>query len=173
MIKKNILLIGLLILLVFSFTLNAWLHSKLPQTAYVDIHQLFENFSGTKELKAKLTYFENQQKTMLDSMGMKIRTLQATVDKDAPRAVLAKLESQQQNYLALSREFSQQYNQQDQEYTDMIWKQINQYLNEYGEQQGYDYIYGANGDGAMMYANDKKNITQSVIEYINLKYEGI
>lgn len=38
--------------------------------------------------------------------------------------------------------------------------------------KGYRYIFGAEGSGVLMYADERNNITKEVIEYINARYKG-
>jgi outer membrane protein len=55
---------------------------------------------------------------------------------------------------------------------EQIWNQLNSYVQEYGQEHGYDYILGATGDGGIMYASEAKNLNEEVISYINDKYNG-
>jgi outer membrane protein len=45
-------------------------------------------------------------------------------------------------------------------------------MQDYGKKHGYDFIYGAQGSGNLMYANGQKNITDEVLKYINERYQG-
>ena len=39
-------------------------------------------------------------------------------------------------------------------------------------ENGYDVIFGASGEGNIMYATDELNITSEVLAYCNKKYSG-
>ena len=52
-------------------------------------------------------------------------------------------------------------------FDETIWKEINAKVTEYGKEKGIDFILGAKGDGTIMYANEAKEITKEIIEYIN------
>jgi len=52
----------------------------------------------------------------------------------------------------------------------MIWKRLNPYIAEYGKEKGYAYIYGANGTGNVLYADEGEDITDELIEYVNKRY---
>ncbi|MCG8319721.1 MAG: hypothetical protein MI921_09480 [Cytophagales bacterium] len=58
------------------------------------------------------------------------------------------------------------------QYTMEIWKQINQYISDYGHANDLNFIYGATGSGNLMFARDAYDITEEVIEYCNKRYEG-
>jgi outer membrane protein len=62
---------------------------------------------------------------------------------------------------ALKREFDQE-----------IYKQLNQYMKEFGEKNGYRFILGAEGSGVLMYANEGYNVSEQVIKHINERYQG-
>lgn len=58
------------------------------------------------------------------------------------------------------------------QYTAESWKLINQYVSDFGKKEGIVFIYGATGDGTLMYADQAYDITEEVIQYINERYEG-
>jgi outer membrane protein len=61
---------------------------------------------------------------------------------------------------------------QVEKYNEGIWKQINVYLKEYGTEHGYSFIYGANGNGSIMFADSTLEISKDVIPYLNKRYSG-
>ncbi|MEM8909573.1 MAG: OmpH family outer membrane protein [Bacteroidota bacterium] len=170
--KKILLSLNLLALLA-GVVLLATLWWTTPKTAFVDLAQLYENFNGKKELTNRLSHFENQQKATMDSLAMEIRSLQSQMPVASGQAVLASLNEKQMQYRNLQQQFAEQYQMQDQQFAEAVWKQINQYVLEYGEQQGYDYIYGTAGNGSLMYGSESRNITPQVLNFINEQYEGI
>ena len=154
--------------------ISGYIWMSQPKTAYVNLGEVFENFSGKKELAFRLDKLKNQQKSMLDSMELTIHSLQKKAsDKEGGQAVLAKLQNTQQNYHYLNAQFSEQYQTQDASYSEKVWKQINQYVTDYGKDNDYDFIYGANGNGSLMYGSSANNITEEIINHINERYEGL
>jgi outer membrane protein len=143
------------------------------KTGFINSQELFAEFKGKKELEAKFTQSEVEQNSMLDSLTLEIASLtnQLTERKNDKKLQVQK-EQKEQLYLELKRRFTYSNTTQNQQYTESIWKQINQYAMEYGEEKGFDYIFGATGSGTLMYAKDSKDITEDVLKYINKKYEG-
>lgn len=168
--KKLWLLNGFALSIGFLALTFLWMQT--PKTAYIDLGQLYESFNGKKELSNRLMQFENQQKAELDSLAMHIHALQQYLNKNEGKAVLANLNEQQSKYNQMQQDYFEQYQEQDQQLAREVWKHINQYVKEFGEQNGYDYIYGTAGDGSLMYGNAKRNITSQVLQFINEKYEG-
>ena len=50
---------------------------------------------------------------------------------------------------------------------------MSQYIVEFGKQNDYDLILGADGNGTVMYAKEMLDISKNVTVYINNKYKGI
>lgn len=143
---------------------------QIPKIAYVDAALLFQEFEGKKEMEQQLEQLQKGQKQQLDSISLQLKALEAMAQKeDSNRARWMDL---QQYYNTLNQEYQAQQYQKSQEYTQAIWKQINQYTQEYGKEQGYDYILGAAGQHSLLYANEGKDITPAVVDYINQKYAG-
>lgn len=136
----------------------------------MDNHYLFEHFQGRKELEQRLEGEANKRKAVLDSISLQIQALMpvAHIGEDNPQ----KLRALQGHYQRLSQEHQGMYQQKSQEYTEAIWKQISQYAQEYGEQEGYDYVFGIAGQGSLMYGKQYYDITKEVATYINSKYAG-
>lgn len=130
--------------------------SDRQRSAFVYNDRMFNAFNGTIELKEKLRLIEVQNRRVLDSLV----TLSVS---QINTAVISQEKSQRE---AAVLELSERY-------TADIWKHINQSLATYGREHGYDFIFGASGDGGIMYAKEAGDITDDVIRYINLNYEGV
>lgn len=170
--KLTILSAALCCAICLSVTGYTWMNQ--PKTAYVNLGEVFESFAGKKELAFRLDKLKNQQKSMLDSMELTIRSLQQAAESAKNgQAVLAKLQNTKQTYQYLNAQFSEQYQIQDESYSEKVWTQINQYVTDYGKDNGYDFIYGANGNGSLMYGSSANNITEEIINHINQRYEGL
>lgn len=125
------------------------------RSAFVYNEKLFNAFSGTIELKEKLKNVEAESKRVLDSLmtlSLSEGNMPGILDEKA------RVETAMQ-------ELSERY-------TADIWRQINESVSAYGSEHGYDFIFGASGDGNLMYARTANDITDDVIRYINRKYEG-
>lgn len=154
--KKIIIASIFFSILASIFTCVAILYNQNDtKQAYIEALSLFNNFEGTKELEAKLLSKKANHKVALDSLKLLV------VDRES------ELYYQQQlmKYEHIEGEMEMKYNTQ-------IWNQLNSYINDYGQQEGYDFIYGATGSGSMMYAKENLDITDEVIKFANEKYEG-
>lgn len=125
------------------------------RNAYVMNQRIFAEFKGKIELEEKLNALRGLHKKQLDSLAAGI----IQPGQDA-------LYQEHLRTLALKeQELSERY-------TADIWKRINQYIVAYGKKEGYDFIFGASGDGSIMYAGEANDVTDDVVSYINKQYEA-
>lgn len=139
-----------------------YLHYSSEKTAFVSSQKIFADFEGKRELSQELDLLESQHQHILDSLTMAMRS---TLDA-SERA------QQQRLFQRLKAEFLEEEASLAQSYTERIWTQINTYTQEYAQQEGYTYLFGARQDGTLMYAMDSKDITTEVLTYINERYRG-
>jgi Skp family chaperone for outer membrane proteins len=115
---------------------------------------------------------KNYRKSIADSMAWHLKSVSQELNQNATEEQVREFQRERQA-LAEKKEFFEQDNQRALQETNVkIWKQINQYIKDYGEQNGYDYIYGADGTGTLMYADKKNDITTDVSLYVNKRYAG-
>lgn len=160
----------LIVILAIAFCVFLTLRSS-KKIAYVNTTQLHESFNLKKELEEKFSKVQLARQNLLDSIKFRIQYLSI---KGAALSEQEKLQvnDMQRSYLYKEKEFSDENDATMQQYSDQIWKQINQYVNDYGKKQGYDLILGATGQGNIMFARPEEDITKDVSEYINRRYAG-
>lgn len=171
--KTIILIIVIGILLSTCLTVTLIFLSK-EKTAYANLGEVYNGFSMKKILESRLNTTKQTRQNYLDSINLIITQQQKYYEKSGGNDLKFKalieenrivLEDKEHEFAASLEEISQTYQNQ-------IWKQINTYVKEYGSNNGYDYIYGTDGQGAVMYANPKRDISKEIIEYINKRYKG-
>ena len=166
--RNNQIIAGSLLLITLSGVL-VWLFLSIPKVGYVDNAKLFNEFKLKKILEAEYKKTENMRKSQLDSLSLGIKLMSEQ-----------KLNQQQQQYLRMQQEQLEYKQQEFQEmnealsaqYNEQIWNQLNQYVKDYGIKNQYQLIHGLTGDGTLMYAEESKDITPSLIEYANKRFEG-
>lgn len=159
------------IVLVFGVGFGAgFLFQRGDSTAYIDTAKLYNDFEMKKELEKKVTEVQLGRKAQLDSLKLSLVSLSRKTNPSMEdRANLQALENKYHN---MQQQFEAENSKIVQYYSNQIWTQINQYIRDYGKQEGYTYIYGGDGSGTIMYAQEKRNITAEVLNYINARYKG-
>ncbi len=159
-----ICLIGVIYLLV---------NNKKEKTAFFLSAEVYNEFAYKKELEVELQNTQNRSQHTIDSLEMDLNTTLQFLQTIQPTQEQVSLyEKKQQNYFEFRNQIEQGYSAKTQDFYNQIWDRINEYVQEYGKENGYTYIYGANGDGSIMYAEDSKEITEEIITMINARYAG-
>lgn len=144
------------------------------KTAYVKLTEVYERFDLKKSLESKLKTIETARNNILDSLGFQLEAIKIKIDSQGgnDKELIKTFQLSRDIFLQKKQEFEEASGQMAKDYNDQIWTQLNQYISDYGKDKGYTYIFGADGGGAVMYADDGVDITEEVIVYVNGKYEG-
>ena len=134
---------------------------------YVEIGKLYKEFKLTKELESQYKNVANARKLFLDSLEIRIRSI---MDDNSREKEINEMKNQ---YVLKKQQFDEDNNAMNTQLNGQIMNQLNQYMTDYGQENGFDFIFGAEGSGAIMYADEKSyNLTEPVLAFINSKYEG-
>jgi outer membrane protein len=169
---KNIAISILAIAVVFGIT-AFYVNGKSTKTAYVNLSSVYEKFEMKNELQKQLENVQQKRTFILDSLGLILKTQAALIKEQVTVEKQSDYEIQSRQYISLKQQYEQDNVNVAQNYQEQIWKQINQYVNDYGEQNGYAYIFGADGSGSVMYASKNFDITDDLTKYVNQRYKGL
>jgi len=145
-----------------------------PKLAYIECIKVFEGFKLKKELEAELSRITAARRITLDTLKNVITTLQLQLENSKTKSAdQSKILSEINMYKGQFKELETVNSNLADEYDTRIWKQLNQYIQDYADKKGFDIIFGAKGDATIMAAKIKYNKTDELIEYVNNKYDGI
>ncbi len=164
--------LGLIGLLIFTV-------SSKKKLAFVKSDVLMSQYQGMVEARAAY-------KVKADSWQSRIDTLRTDLDKGvkAYEAGLSgmntkqrevaegKLRKQNEDLMRYTDAISKQAEEEDQKMTQSVLNQVNSLLEVYGKENNYDIIFGANGNGNIIYGVDAVDITNEVLIELNRNYEG-
>jgi len=144
-------------LAVLAIALAGWQFFRPQQrNGFLYNEKVFAAFKGTELLKTKLEQRKAADQQVLDSLRRLI-----SIGRDDVRAT----------YSAKYSELASTEEQLTNRFTADIWKQINNGVAAFGKEKNYTYIFGAAGDGSLMYADHATDITDEVIKFLNERYE--
>lgn len=174
MTTKQILLGGILLALIAGAGIGWGISSLSTQkTAYVNGAKVFSDFAMTKELNMMLSNTQQSRQQVLDSLELHVRTLGIQQNSNpANGRLLDSLKVAAEQLRFKSERFTEDNQRQLETYNEQIWTQLNQYIGDYRENEGYSYLFGATGSGSLMAANPDLDMTEEVLTYVNLRYEG-
>jgi len=164
LVAATIVIVGLFL---FGFAIMG------EKTGYVEIPKIFQEFTYKKELEANIKKVEQSRKNILDSMEMELKVLSKALQSDSKDVQKAALfQVKREEFFKTRDRFRDECDKAITTCDEMIFKQINQYVKDFGAKHQYKYIYGAGGSGNLMYADTTNNITNEMIQFINDKYKG-
>lgn len=143
------------------------------KSGYFLSSELYNNYDYKLELEEILKVDESKTTAQIDSLQKDLKYDYEYLTSIEPNSEQLNIYRQKENYfLTTQQELEFDLSQKRQEYYSMIWDRINTSVNKYGEENQYNFIFGANGDGSVMYADNDKNITAELLVYINSDYAG-
>jgi outer membrane protein len=145
------------------------------KTAYVEVGVLYEKFAMTDDLDNEFFAIESKKKNELDSINVELKKLENQFNVETDKSKKQIIQNDYNVLFATAQELASVYsdsnNSLKEQMNIQIYGRINEYVNEFGKQNNYEMIFGANGTGNVMYGSSTKNITEEVIIFINKKYE--
>lgn len=149
------------LLLVLLPALAACTHtSDVPSTGYVNSTQVMQRYHGTLAKRRQIEAQARRWQRSLDSLTAALPAARAAAQGPEGAPVARYRATLQQKLQAASQ-------QADRE----LLTDVNRYLKEYGQQHHYDFIFGANESGTIVYAAPGKDLTDEVLRGLNQQYD--
>lgn len=144
------------------------------KTAYVDNTELIQSYHKMKKAKEEFEMRNKRLSEELDSVAMDFQTQIQSYQQNANKMRVEEREKEEDRLIALRQKIekeqqrkSQKLEQESQDAADELIKEVRKKVEKYGEENGYNYIFGSNESANILYAKRGKDITLEVIEYIN------
>lgn len=163
MLRKILAVVNCLFIVVFLLT---FFLKEEKQPFYIDNKKLFQEFEMTKAYQKRIHNSESKYAKLLDSLKLDFtnRYEDGIKTKEASNEY-QKIKLKEEGIIASLSKLRSTYDNE-------IWLQLNQYVNDYGKKFDLSLILGAAGNGSLMYASEERDLTESVIEFVNTKYNG-
>jgi len=158
--------------------ITALTFSLLPKdkTGYIRTADVFEVFNLKQELESKYMGVEQQRTNILDSLKLQLQGLYDQItnekNKQTQESMIVSYQTLEQHYLLKEKQFTESNQKIQADYNSQIITQINQYVQDYGKQYGYKYIFGTTSNGNIMHASETEDLTEVMKKYVNERYEG-
>lgn len=151
----------LLIVFFISTVVCGWLfysNQKVPDTAFVDTNYLFENSEIRKHYEQILQAKKRDAKLHLDSLYSFV--------------VVNATDRSKMSFAEAKERFEAEHQKLEKDFLAKVYNQISNGTIRYGKAKGYDYIFGANGSGNLMYAAESHDVTKDVMVFINKEFNN-
>lgn len=163
---------GILGAIAFSYSLS------MPKIGVVRIDALVYRYAGTKEAqkiyKDKYEVWEQEADSLdreFNAALEKYRADEKTLAEGQRKKRRKELELLQQSLTRYKSDLAEKAREEDRELTEAALGQINEFVEKYGKESGYDIILGINGTGNILHSTEYLDLTEDVIEALNRSYK--
>lgn len=149
------------------------------ELVYVDVNKLLEGYDRTKVDQKAYKEKTAVMKANVDSLMIgwenelkayeKERTSMTKKELSLKQELLQNKQQQINNY---QQAVQKQIQEEDQKMTQTIVNDINDYVKAYGKNHNHSIIFGAQGNGNIMYAQERTALTNIILEGLNKQYNG-
>lgn len=161
-----------LIALCLSVTSIVLLLNKNQKTVFVNIETVYDEFTMKKELEAKFENVASMRQQILDSLKMELNIISKTITSNKDLEKIKFFQQKRQEYALKEQSFLESTEQTNEQYKNQIWKQMSQYVKQFGEKNNYKYILGFENKSAVLYGDAAEDVTKELSSYINDAYKG-
>jgi outer membrane protein len=176
MIKRILLLQCLVLVIVVGF--GTWLKITSPKVAIVRSALVVEGYEGMKEARSEYQHTLQGWQAHLDSLDQRFnlairayeqekKKLSAT-ENQSRQIALAHQRAELEKYQA---SLEQQAKTAEERMIQGSLNQINSYVEQLADQQGFNIVLGTTQSGNILYANDAVDITDEVLTGLNQHYK--
>lgn len=127
--------------------------------AYVDIYKVHQGFELQKIYS---NYIKNYKDSAINNMDSYILSSNFDDSRNLEEIKNSYFEQIQKNVALKTDSLNA-----------IIWKRLNPLIQDYGRENKYKMIFGANGTGNLLYSDTSLDISNDLIIYINSKYNGL
>ena len=129
----------------------------------------------SEEITEKGKKFDADLQSRARGFEQEVATFQQTggnMTQNQIRAKQDELVQKEQNLMTYRNNLMQELSTDEQKLLNDVYEQVQVYMKEYAKENGIDIILSYTRGGAMWYATDAIDVTQSVIEGLNKKYNA-
>ncbi|WP_081208147.1 OmpH family outer membrane protein [Salegentibacter sediminis] len=148
------------------------------KTAYVDTTKLIQEYQEMKDVEAEFSKKSDAVKGELDSVASAFQAEVQAYQSKMNSMSQAQRQEREQQLMQKQQQLQQQQQQrggllrqESDAAIDSIVEKVKNYVEGYGEENGYTYIFGSNESANIMYAKDGLDITEEILEELNASYK--
>lgn len=148
------------------------------KTGFVNTEDLLTDYTELKETKDRFTA---KNDAIMSDLEARIQAYQikedlfrknaSTMARDKAEARYAELSAEAQQIQQERQQKIGQLQVESQAAIDSIITKVKDKVKSYGKANGYDYIYGSNDAGSVLYGKEELNLTSAILAELNAGYK--
>ncbi len=139
---------------------------------WINTYKVYNEFDLKKQFQKKSETIFLHRKMILDSLELEIKYLYTNLN-EGDKSLFTDFELKKKRYLAKKHQFDEDNIELEKQYNEQILTQLNQYLVDYSKENDIEMLLGADGKGTIIYADDKYDVTEDVVRYVNQKFHNV
>lgn len=147
--------------------------------AFVNSDTVSKYYEFAKKIQKTLTTKRSEAEGQIKNKYFAYESLVQEFEKASPimgdrekMEKAQKIRLLEQEIMQVEQQLSEQVSRQELELTQSYIVKTNDYMQEIGKTLGYDYVMSYRVGGAMLYANERHDITNEIIKLLNERYES-
>lgn len=175
--SKTVMLLGILTITICMVTFFV-LYPK-PKLAYVDVNKLLQHYDRTevdrKAFEKKAAILKANVDSLVTDWQNELKAYEkerASMTKKELALKQELLQNKQQQINNYQHAVQEQIEEEDQKMTQTVVNDINDFVKAYGRKEDHLIIFGAQGNGNIMYAHEGIDLTDEILEGLNKQYHG-
>lgn len=155
------------------------LNEGVLNIAFVNSDTVSKYYEFAKKIQKTLTTKRSEAEGQIKSKYFAYESLVQEFEKASPimgdrekMEKAQKIRLLEQEIMQVEQQLSEQVSRQELELTQSYILKTNDYMQEIGKTLGYDYVMSYRVGGAMLYANERHDITNEIIKLLNERYES-
>ena len=155
------------------------LNEGILNIAFVNSDTVSKYYEFAKKIQKTLTIKRSEAEGQIKSKYFAYESLVQEFEKASPimgdrekMEKAQKIRLLEQEIMQVEQQLSEQVSRQELELTQSYIVKTNDYMQEIGKTLGYDYVMSYRVGGAMLYANERHDITTEIIKLLNERYES-
>lgn len=177
--KKESIVALLIIVSLALGAANLYQNLTAPKVGFVKSQELIYGYLGTQEAQKSFSAKREALKANVDSLKSELEnsvriynTTFNTYSQEEQRDKKQNLQFQQDQFLQYAQSVETKIEQEDKLMMEGILNQVNSYIEEYGQEKGYDLILGSTTSGNILYGLPKHDVTEDLLNRLNKSYKG-
>ena len=150
------------------------------KTAYVDTSRLLQEYKEMEDVEAEFTTKSDSVRQQLDAAAREFQQKVQEYQSNMNTMSQTERQEKEQELMRMQQMLQQQQQSQGGQLraqsdaaVDSIVNKVKDYVQQYGEENGYTYIFGSSDSAnSIMFAKDEKDLTEEILEKLNADYEA-
>ena len=142
--------------------------------AYVKTGVLFNDYKAMIEANEQFNKELQVAQASMDTLKRKyeqLREQEATIEPEKKSDWSYQLGIAEYEYKNYSTTAQQKMQERQQELTTAVVNEINSFIQDYGNKNGYTIIFGATNEGNILYGEEQEDLTEIILEKLNEQYQ--